>query len=69
MAAVLRRPAIIKPRDLVRTPSGATGTVVDINPDGSREIELLNGERVSLLPRLLYLVRAAIPLPWPPERF
>lgn len=58
----------IKPGDLVRTPSGATATVVDINPDGSRELELLNGERLALLPSLLFVVRAAVPQPWPPVR-
>lgn len=68
MAAAARAPTI-KPGDLVRTPSGATGAVVDINADGSRELELLNGERVALLPVLLYLVRAAEPKPWAERTF
>jgi hypothetical protein len=55
----------IKPRDLVRTPSGATGTVVWINADGTREIQLLNGTFVALKPELLYVVRAAELKSWP----
>lgn len=65
MATTAPKAPTTKPGDLVRTPSGATGTVLAINPDGSRELELLNGERVALLPALLYLVRAAVPKPWP----
>lgn len=59
------KPPTIKPDDLVRTPSGATGTVLRINPDGTREIQLLNGALVALRPEVLYLVRAAVPKPWP----
>jgi hypothetical protein len=54
----------IKPRDLVRTPSGATGHVLEINPDGSRRVVLLDGREVDLMPRFLYLVRSAPVLPW-----
>jgi hypothetical protein len=57
-------PPTIKPDDLVRTPSGATGTVEDILPDGRRRVRLLDGERVELLPHLLYVVRSAVPRPW-----
>lgn len=64
-AAVGTKQPITKPGDLVRTPSGGTGTVVTIHPDGSREIQLLNGTFVRLLPQHIYLVRAARPKPWP----
>lgn len=67
IAPAIRVPTI-KPGDLVRTPSGATATVLEINPDGSRELELLNGQRLALLPGLLFLVRAALPRPWPSLR-
>jgi hypothetical protein len=55
----------IKPRDLVRTPSGATGTVVQIMPCGEREVMLLNGTYITIKARLLYLVQAAAPKRWP----
>lgn len=55
----------IKPGDLVRTPSGATGTVESVNPDGSRELRLLNGDRLALKPAHLRVVRSAPVLPWP----
>lgn len=55
---------MIKPGDLIRTPSGATGTVVELNRDGSREI-LVKGELFAIRPQLLFVVRAAVPLPWP----
>lgn len=50
---------------MVRTPSGATGFVEKILPFGEREVRLLNGELVTLKADLLFLVRAAIPRPWP----
>lgn len=59
------KPPTIKPDDLVRTPSGQTGTVTRINPDGSRDVALLNGGTLTLRPEVLYLVRAATPKPWP----
>lgn len=65
LAIVGNKTPTIKPGDLIRTPSGETGTVLWINIDGSREIELLGGERVALLSALLFLVRAAVPMPWP----
>ena len=56
----------IKPRDLVRTPSGRTVVCIGINPDGSRELEdRLTGERFSMMPSLLYVVHSAKPRPWP----
>lgn len=55
----------IKPRDLVRTPSGDTGIVVEILPCGWREVQLLNGTYVTLKASLLHLVRAAVPKRWP----
>lgn len=58
-------PMCFKPDDLVRTPSGRTGTVIRINADGTRTIKLLSGEVLDLLPATLFLVRAAVPRPWP----
>lgn len=56
----------IKPRDLVRTPSGATGTCLEILPQGYRDVQLLNGGGViTIKASLLYLVRSAPALPWP----
>jgi hypothetical protein len=55
----------IKPRDLVRTPSGETGTVVEILPFGEREVQLLNGTYITIKAKLLHLVRAAAPKRWP----
>lgn len=55
----------IKPRDLVRTPGGATGTVTEILPNGEREVRLLKGGLATFRASQLYLVRAAPPLPWP----
>lgn len=61
---------LIKPDDLVRTPGGRTALCLGINPDGSRELQdVLNGEQFSLMPSLLFLVRAAIPKPWPKGSF
>jgi hypothetical protein len=54
----------IKPRDLVRTPSGDTGICQDILPYGEREVLLLNGMLLRIKASLLYLVRAAKPRPW-----
>lgn len=65
LATVGNKTPTIKPGDLIRTPSGETGTVLWINTDGSREIELLNGTLVALRPEVLFLVRAAVPKPWP----
>lgn len=59
---------ITKPDDLVRTPTGATGTIERILPGGRREVRLLNGELVELKADLLYLVRSAIPMPWPSRK-
>jgi hypothetical protein len=41
------------------------GTVESLNADGSRDVRLQNGELISIMPCHLYLVRAAIPRPWP----
>ena len=65
IAALSRAPTIIKPGDLVRLPSGATGFVDCINADGSRDVRLTNGELVTIKARLLFLVRASVPKPWP----
>jgi hypothetical protein len=59
----------IKPRDLVRTPSGATGTVLEILPHGVRLVQLLDGSYIELQVSLLYLVRVAVPKPWPEYAF
>jgi len=53
-----------KPHDLVRTPSGGTGTVVAILPRGEREVQLLDGTYLTIKASLLFLVRAAAPKPW-----
>jgi len=56
----------IKPGDLVRLPSGRTAICIGINSDGSRELICNNtGERLAVMPSLLFLVRAAVPQPWP----
>lgn len=55
----------IKPRDLVRTPTGETGRCVAILPRGEREVQLLRGGYITLKESVLYLVRPAPPLPWP----
>lgn len=54
----------IKPRDLVRTPSGETGVCQEILPHGEREVLLLNGVLLTIKASLLYLVKAATPRPW-----
>lgn len=56
---------MIKPRDLVRTPSGQTATVIAILPNGERELFLENGVYLTMRASLLYLVRAATPRRWP----
>lgn len=55
----------IKPRDLVRTPSGDTGTCIEILPNGEREVQLLSGSFITIKASLLFLVRASTPKPWP----
>lgn len=55
----------IKPRDLVRLPSGDTGHCREILPHGEREVQLLNGATLTIKTHLLLLVRSAPPLPWP----
>lgn len=55
----------IKPRDLVRTPSGDTGTCIAILPNHEREIRLINGTYITIKASLLFRVRSAPPLPWP----
>ena len=57
--------APLKPDDMIRTPSGRTGTIIRINSDGSRTVKLLSGELLDLMPAYLFLVRAAVPRPWP----
>jgi hypothetical protein len=54
----------IKPRDLVRTPGGATGHCIAILPNGEREIRLLGGGFCTFKASVLFLVREAPPLPW-----
>ena len=55
----------IKPRDLVRTPSGRTARVVDVLPGRMRLVEdLASGDRLELHERLLYVVQASPVLPW-----
>jgi len=58
-------PPVIKPHDLVRTPQGDTGTVLEILPAGVRLVKLLAGRRVRLHVSQLFLVVASIPRPWP----
>jgi hypothetical protein len=59
-------PTVLKPDDIVRTPSGQTAVVVRINPDGSREIEDIKSlDRFDIMPRYLTLIRASTPRPWP----
>jgi NMD protein affecting ribosome stability and mRNA decay len=56
----------IKPGDLVRSRRGRDFICRGINADGSRELEdVLTGELLDMRPELLYLVRAAVPKPWP----
>lgn len=62
------KPPTIKPDDLVRTPTGETGTVERIISGGRREVRLLNGQLVELKAHELYLVRSAIPMPWPSRK-
>jgi len=61
---------IFKPRDVVRTPSGRTAQVVDLNHDGTRELMYLDkeGGYVTLETRMLHLVKEATPLPWPSRK-
>lgn len=61
-------PTIIKPHDIVRTPDGRTGEVHHLLPGGFRSVTLETGERVSIHVSELYLVRAAVPVPWPTHK-
>ncbi len=55
----------IKPRDLVRTPSGRTARVVDVLPGHRRLCQYEdNGQGVEILARLLQVVASAPVLPW-----
>ena len=57
--------AYIKPRDIVRTPSGRDARVIEVLPEGRRRLEYLDDyEGVELPARLLYVVQAAPALPW-----
>lgn len=50
----------IKPRDIVRTPSGRTARVVEILPRGFRLLEYLDDhEGVEIHESLLFLVQSA----------
>lgn len=56
----------IKPRDLVRTPSGRTVICVGLNGDGSRELwDPVTDEYFSMMPQHLFLVHSAKPQRWP----
>ena len=57
--------SMTKPRDLVRTPTGATGVVIEILPRGEREVFLLNGTYLRIRDSLLFIVRPARPQAWP----
>lgn len=51
----------IKPRDIVRTPSGRTAKVIEILPRGFRLLEYLDDhEGVELHESLLFVVQSAI---------
>ena len=57
--------AVIKPEDMVRTPSGRTCICEAINRDGSRALrDVMNGEQFDLKPQHLLVVRAAPVKPW-----
>jgi hypothetical protein len=56
---------LIKPNDMVRTPTGRTAHVVGLNPDGSRKLaDVATGEIFDMRPEALFLVRAAPIVPW-----
>lgn len=61
---------IIKPGDVVRTPSGRTAEVDRLRPDGKRDLRYLDGDRAELvLPEsLLKLVRSVPPRRWPSHK-
>lgn len=51
---------MIKPRDIVRTPSGRTARVIEVLPAGRRLLEYLDDrEGVELHESMLYLVQSA----------
>jgi hypothetical protein len=60
----------IKPDDLVRTPSGRTAVVIQVRPCGFRLLQYVDAPRgqVELHVDDLYLVRSAVPRPWPGYR-
>lgn len=69
MHQVGNKPPIIKPDDIVRTPTGRLARCTALNPDGSRELEdLATGERFDLRVDKLYLVQSATPRVWPSRR-
>lgn len=58
-------PTIIKPNDLVRTPSGRTARCEGINADGTRALrDIITTEQFDLRPGLLTLIMAAPVRPW-----
>ena len=61
---------LFKPRDIVRTPSGRTAQVVDLNPDGRRELMYLDhdGGYVTLETSMLTMLKEATPRPWPSRK-
>jgi hypothetical protein len=59
------KPPIIKPEDLVETPTGRTARCVELNADGSRTFEdIVTRERFALMPRLVRLLHSAPPKRW-----
>lgn len=51
---------MIKPRDLVRTPSGRTARVIEVLPGGRRLLEYIDDrEGVELHESMLYLIQSA----------
>ncbi len=58
---------IIKPGDLVETPTGRPAVVMAIRADGKRDCNYTDAEsgQVALPARLLKLVKSCKPRPWP----
>lgn len=60
------KPPTIKPDDLIRTPSGRTASCIEIRPRGFRLLkDIVSGALFIMHVDELYLVRAAMPKPWP----
>lgn len=59
-------PALLKPRDKVRTPGGRLAEVLAILPGHERDVRMVDGNRevVRFRESQLELVAAATPKPW-----